>query len=602
MRRIAACPPHRLRNTVACLAWLAVFSGMPAAQAMVVVREPLDDGVYACVRGSSVLYLECSPPAGASAEAFFARYLADAKDWRLYKDRLTVAVPFSRLNNETQKSVLRTLFPGDRVDRKGWRHTVVLEGEQGAETWWALAEWFTGLGTRQELLRQNAENKGIGGLLKPGDQVLIPAEMLPEHLRAPDVPELAPSEPPAEEEAEPPAAFEVKATGTVSIDGFQLEYGSDSQGAYAAYRLKKGEALYSAVVVRFTDYRENADIHQACGVIQKRSGIEDVCKMEPGQRVLIPVDMLSDRFQPEGSERRQAFDDIQKEAERIESERGRAKGKDLEGIVVILDPGHGGRDQGAAVTKLGLYEDELNYDMACRIKRLLESSTRAKVHITLHDPDQKDAPSSAHRFTHDQDEQVLTTPPYKNYDARVSAYMRSYVANAIYAKERAAGVPGEKIVFASIHCDCLYNERMRGAMVYVPGAQYRRTSFTPSGNSYNHIAEAKGRRTFKTTSAEARRDEALSRTFAAAFLRAMSAHDPQLAVHRMGDPIRNVIRQSGGRAYVPAVLNYTDAPTKVLIEAANMTNAKDQQRLADPDWRQWFAEAFVDALKNHYGS
>jgi N-acetylmuramoyl-L-alanine amidase len=43
-------------------------------------------------------------------------------------------------------------------------------------------------------------------------------------------------------------------------------------------------------------------------------------------------------------------------------------------------------------------------------------------------------------------------------------------------------------------------------------------------------------------------------------------------------------------------------PTKVLIETANLNNATDRQRLADPDWRQTFAEAYVDALMRYYGS
>jgi N-acetylmuramoyl-L-alanine amidase len=38
------------------------------------------------------------------------------------------------------------------------------------------------------------------------------------------------------------------------------------------------------------------------------------------------------------------------------------------------------------------------------------------------------------------------------------------------------------------------------------------------------------------------------------------------------------------------------------VEAANLTNQADRERLADPNWRQNFAEAYVDALKTHFGS
>lgn len=82
----------------------------------------------------------------------------------------------------------------------------------------------------------------------------------------------------------------------------------------------------------------------------------------------------------------------------------------------------------------------------------------------------------------------------------------------------------------------------------------------------------------------------------------MRSNDPALKVHDAGDPIRNVIRQSGGKAYLPAVLRNTAVPTKILIEVANMTNPTDQTHLANPQWRQWFAEAFVQALRNHYGN
>ena len=83
---------------------------------------------------------------------------------------------------------------------------------------------------------------------------------------------------------------------------------------------------------------------------------------------------------------------------------------------------------------------------------------------------------------------------------------------------------------------------------------------------------------------------------------AVTSHNPPIQRHKTGDPIRGQIRQSGGIVYVPAVLQHNKIPTKVLIETANLTNATDRKRLTDPDWRQWFAEAYVDALKAHFGA
>ena len=85
-------------------------------------------------------------------------------------------------------------------------------------------------------------------------------------------------------------------------------------------------------------------------------------------------------------------------------------------------------------------------------------------------------------------------------------------------------------------------------------------------------------------------------------LRSLAQNTPPIKVHDTGDPIRNVIRRGGGETFVPAVLRNTMVPTKVLVETANLTNAEDRERLADPQWRQWFAEAFVAAVRAHYGS
>ena len=174
--------------------------------------------------------------------------------------------------------------------------------------------------------------------------------------------------------------------------------------------------------------------------------------------------------------------------------------------------------------------------------------------------------------------------------------------NDIFRKERARGTDARKILFISVHCDAIFNGRMRGAMAYVPGAKYRRTKEKPNGSAYGRFAETKGKRTFTSKASVWKRDEALSRNFAVTLLDSLANNKPPIKVHSMGDPIRNVIRQRGGRAYVPAVIRNSLVPTKVLLEVANMTNSTDQKRLADPKWRQWISEGFVHALKKHLGS
>ena len=165
----------------------------------------------------------------------------------------------------------------------------------------------------------------------------------------------------------------------------------------------------------------------------------------------------------------------------------------------------------------------------------------------------------------------------------------------------AKGTDKRNIIFTTVHCDALFNDRLRGAMVYIPGAPYRRDSERPKPyKSYERYAEVRQQREFRSTAAERRRDEALSRNFAITLLEELGKK--RIRRHKEGDPIRNVIRQSGGVEYVPAVLRNNMIPTKVLVETANMTNHTDCTRLADPEWRQWFAEAYVNALKAYYRS
>lgn len=557
-----------------------------------VVRGIVDPGVSAALHDGRQIFLECQVPKGVSAQAFYQRYLANPDEWKIYKDRIAVAIRFDRLNSETQRRVLLSIFEDDAVDARGWWHVVNYSGAMGQETLWSLCEWTTGKGTNYRVVMADPNNRKIGPALGIGQRVLIPA-----HLLTPVMRRVTANKP------VPKAAAKAVDNGMeepIDLEAVtqELIYGEDAEGPYALYRLKPGEALYSGVVVRFTDYYDNEAISKACEVIQRRSGIKNVRSMKAGQKILIPLEMLSDRYRPKGSAQREEFEQTIQEAQRLRIDKVRTK--ELEGVVVVIDAGHGGRDYGAHSARHRLYEDEINYDIACRAKRILETQTRAKVYMTVLDPDQGYEPTSRKTFEHDKDEQVLTTPRYPNEDAKVSANLRWYLANSIYRAELKKRTDPRKVVFVSFHTDALYNSSMRGAMVYIPGAKYRRESETPSGAEYGKYLEAQEHRTASSTDGERRRDEALSRNFAEDIMLALGKH--RVRRHLEGDWIRSQIRQNGGVVYVPAVLRNTLIPTKVLIEAANMTNGEDCKRLADPEWRQTFAEAFVDALRTTYGS
>ncbi|MCC6143272.1 MAG: N-acetylmuramoyl-L-alanine amidase [Candidatus Hydrogenedentes bacterium] len=636
-----ATPPWRLGL---CLAVLLVCAG---ASASGMIRGTIEPGVVAVLKGGRQIFLEIRPASPQAARDLFMKALGDEALYARYKDRHAAAIPYAQLRPVVQRRVLEALFPEDYVDESGWWHVVTVAGADGMESRWALAEWVTGNGTNYKLISDQPENQQSANNLTKGQRILIPRNLLLEPMRTiskrkppPPAPAPKPSPTPAPATSAPKAAKtsppveappvvadaapaplqpsepdETDGTadmesdlspavllsaidpGSDSANG-ELEFGKDSEGGYAAYIIQKGEALYSSVVVRFTDFRENSDILSACATIQERSGIKDVRDIDAGRRILIPLDLLADQYQPRGTEQRQEYERGIEEARRLQQQRIRTK--DLDGVVVVLDPGHGGRDHGAAVAAKGLYEDELTYDVVCRVKAILETTTRAKIHVTMLDPDQQYRVSNARQFTHDTDEVLLTSPIYENTDAKVSVNLRWYLANSIYRAERARGVDERKIVFVSVHCDALFNSHLRGAMVYIPGAAYRRASEQPSGAVYARYDQAREQRTVETTAAARQRDEALSRNFAALVLSSMQKNNPPLKVHDAGAPIRNVIRQSGGRAYVPAVLRNTQIPTKVLIETANLTNPTDCERLADPQWRQWMAESIVAALKAQF--
>ena len=568
---------------MSCALLLAVTLASGEAPA-VTVREPLTENVSVALRNGRVLFLECSPPPGDAAKSILGQYLAEPDHWAIYADKGAVAIPFQALNDKTRRAALLAVFREDEVDDRGWLHRVTYaDGRRGQETLWVWCEWLTGKGTNLEaVMRVNGLKHAT---LRQGQEILFPRTLLLDIMKAPT---------PRRVVLEEPDPFE-----DLGVVAKGLAYEDWEGRRYAVYRLKEGEALYTAVVVRFTDFEDNESILQACDVVQKASGIEDVRAMKPGTKIRIPVELVSDRFKPEDNPVRRHCEAMIQEARRLQRQQVRTK--DLAGVVVVLDAGHGGRDHGASNEKHSLYEDEINYDIVCRIRQILERDTDAKVHITSRDASQGYAPVAHAKFAHDTDEYLLTTPNYQNHDAIASANLRWFLANAIYRRELAAGADARKMVFTSVHCDALFDGRLRGAMIYIPGAKLRRDREGDYSSAlYERYAEVREQPYATSSAQERQRDEALSRNFAVTFLDELGKK--RIKRHKAGDPIRSQIRRTPTKVFVPAVLRNTMIPTKVLIECANMTNETDCTRVADPQWRQWFADANVNALKTYFGS
>ncbi|HOV33818.1 MAG TPA: N-acetylmuramoyl-L-alanine amidase, partial [Candidatus Hydrogenedens sp.] len=319
--------------------------------------------------------------------------------------------------------------------------------------------------------------------------------------------------------------------------------------------------------------------------------------------IKIPVYMLSDTYLPEGKEERRVADEVKRETELMARMKGTKISRGgLKGIVIIIDPGHGGKDHGAPRYAEKIFEDELNYDIACRLKEYIEQKTQAKVYMTIKDNSQGFKPTSQKIFQHDTDEWILTTPPNNPQDFATSANLRWLLTNSIMRNEEKAGISREKMIFVSIHCDVLYKSSMRGLMIYIPGANYRNgIEKLPQKNretDYSIYKEWKEHHPKTLTKSQLIKEEVHSKTFARILIN--TARKNNIIIHSDGPAIRNVIRRSKNSVYVPSVLRNVEIPTKVLVECANLNNPNDLKNVANPAWRQKMAEIIAEAISNYF--
>jgi N-acetylmuramoyl-L-alanine amidase len=377
-----------------------------------------------------------------------------------------------------------------------------------------------------------------------------PASFLPREHRAPsrDRTQEPPRRPPRPRTKSRPPSRSSRAA--------DLEFGEDQTGPYALYRLKRGEALYSAVVVRYTGRVDPDDVAEAAAIIIRRSGIRSVTDIPVGYAVRIPRSMILPEFLPPGDSRRREIEAERREASEAAKDQTVVRSRDLEGIHVILDAGHGGVDPGATIA--GLSEHEYAYDVLCRVKRILETTTSAKVHPLIQDPDLGFVPRPARTLRASGDERILTTPAHVNGDpseTSLGVHLRWLLANSIERRLVRSGVDPARTVFASFHADVLH-PTLRGAMIYVPGERYRRGTYSCREAECARYAEAREVPSVRFDRAERLASEGLSRRFAARVI--ASFRKSGIGVHP-DLPIRDrIVRR--GRDWLPAVLRGTRCP------------------------------------------
>jgi N-acetylmuramoyl-L-alanine amidase len=557
---------------------LALLVSAPLPAQPVVERVVVGEGMVAALTAEHEIFLEALPLKSEGLLAFSRRLTGSAETApeiaRLNGDALELRVgvryrvPYDRLLPELQGQVMRSLFRDDQAGPDGWRHTVRGIGPLKRESLWHLARWFTGRGEHYVALR--AANQLEEEELAAGQVVTIPAELLLAPFRA--VPAGGPA----------PAAASPAST--------ELEYRRDARGAYAVYRLKPGEALYSSVVVRFTGRILAVDVNALAQEIATFSGIRDVTDIPVGYEIRVPLELLLPEHLPPGDPRRRAYEESLQASSAFSNE---VRTRNLAGITVILDAGHGGSDVGASMG--GVWESLYVYDVTMRLKRLLETRSTAQVFVTTRD-------GSEHRIP-DRDvlpfsrgHAVLTDPPYPIEDSTVGVHLRWYLANSLFRRAITRGAP-EKVVFLSIHGDSLHPS-LRGMMTYVPGAGLIGDGHGKSGAAYAARREVRESPRVSFSWRERVRSEGLSRQLAQHLVEAF--REAGMPIHPF-KPVREKIIRRRGEAWVPAVLRYNAVPAKVLVEIVNLANPDDRRLLQTREHRERLAGAIFDGLLRYYG-
>jgi N-acetylmuramoyl-L-alanine amidase len=493
------------------------------------------------------------------------------------KTEQVVRVPFALLRPSLQRDIIRTLFPNDRRTDAGWMHTVVGGHGIEGEPLWNIAEWFTGDGANYSAVRK--ANPGQGLSTRTGDVILVPNALLtaafgsePEGENAPKT--AAEVRRPKDAQVQHPStdedAQEAPLPAPVGIPS--LTYERTAAEPYAVYRLQKGEALYSSVAIRFTGRVYSKDVGDVVQRIVKFNSIEDVARIPVGYSVRIPIDLLLPQYRPQDDPARLAEEAAQRASAKLAR---RTRARNLTGVHVILDAGHGGSDPGATLGDV--HESKYVYDIMCRLQSMLEKKSGARVSTTR------------------DEEAVLTTPRYPLDDAIVGVNLRWYLANSLFRRAIKTGIAREKVVFISIHADSLHPS-IRGAMAYIPGERYVKGSYEKRGPVYLARAEVRERPVVRHSERESLEAEGLSRDLAESVIGAFE--DATLPVHAF-NPVRdNVVRD--GSEWVPAVIRYNVVPTRLLLEVCNLGNKHDRELMKTKRFRQNIAEAIYRGLVDFY--
>jgi N-acetylmuramoyl-L-alanine amidase len=545
---------------------------------------------------------------GETWPAFGQRVLHDPLQWqavqkmngRRVRPVREVQVPFDLLNAAHQRAAIAQVFPNDKMTLQGWRHVVTHPGE----SIWLIAEAFTGSGNNYPAIQKENNIASENAILR-GQAIIIPGRLLLPALR-PSVslaasqgssvalpsntpqPQSGPAERATASTASSASNTSGKASTRVSARAeaprdrqpvkarfdSELEFTQNARGEReAVYRLKKGEALYSSVVVRFTGRIDADEVNSIAQKLMEYNGISDATRIPDGATIRIPA-----RFLDEDVLRGKIPTAPVPAAPPIVRP-ARPRNTNLH---VILDAGHGGSDPGTIVRSWA--EDEIAYDLMLRIKHGLQSRG-VKVYTTVRDRETGEAIGKSRALANNRNEYVKVTPEYYMDDSRIALNMRIYLVEDIYRWLLRRGVSAENVIFISIHLDHLH-PAVSGAMVYFPAASERSSRFKASGSIYRHYKESRiGTIKFKQRDSEDA--ETLSYNFAQDLIQVFRRAGIPIHDYK---PIRRYVYQRDQK-WTPGIIRYSRVPISVLLEAANLSNRGDLGRIRSASFRQKLADA-----------
>lgn len=511
-----------------------------------------------------ILYI--LPDNGDTYTKISEKLLSNPKDWKIIKKfnklpypmkGISLKIPFEMLKEDLKVETLKKIFPNDKYNYNGIIHIC------GKETLWHISLWFTGKGLNYKVLKE--ENNLSSYDLKEGQEIFIPEKILLKSFKK-FLPE-KPKEEKVEEKTIEKNLSEKKVENNFKNNfGNLLEFPPDKD--YAVYILKKGEALYSSVVVRFTGVEEAQEVIKLAIEISKFSGIVDVTKIPANYPIKIPKELILPKYFPKDSLERQEWEKKQKMVEDVFKPVYAPK---LKGVYIFLDAGHGGSDTGAIAG--GVWEATYTYDIYNRLYNLLREKTEAEVIPIVQDKKSKFKIIDRDILPQHRNHIILTDPPQKLRDSYTGVNLRWKIVNRKYTNLINKGIDKSKIVFISIHSDALHSS-IRGTTFYIPGASYMKAL------SYNEAIEGEGQ----------------SRKLALEISEIFKKYEINLHPY---EPVREkIIRYK--KYWLPAVLKMNLVPTKLLIETVNLNNKEDRKLILSQEFRKKISETIVEGIISYF--